>query len=151
MKYFNAINNHKYIYLSELAEPKDNSLEFKIEEAIESGSREATGVSETRIEGLNAIEVTKNSAIYRVQFPGYIAYSIRDESYAIPDDYEIFEGRLLCIYSRSHFLDYINKSTFACDDHPGPFKNYGFNCLNHIVDVVSSVEPIIELIRGRDI
>ena len=151
MKYFDTINNHKYIYLNELAEPEDNSLTFKIEEAIVSANREALSVSETRIENLSAIEVTKDSAIYRVVFPSYIAYSIRDESYAIPDDYEIFEGRLLCIYSRSHYLDYINKSTFACDDHPGPFKNYGFNCLNHIVDVVSTVEPAVELLSGRHI
>lgn len=149
MKYFDTINSHKYIYLGEMGEPEDNALAFQIEEAMSSESKETLNVSGTKITGLSAIEVTKDSSIYQVVFPSYIAYSIRDESYAIPDDYEVFEGGLVCIYSRSHYLDYISKSTFACNDHPGPFLNYGFNCLNHIVDVVSSEPPKIELVSGR--
>lgn len=151
MKYFDIINSHKYIYLGEMGEPEDNALVFQIEEAMSSESKETLNVSGTKITGLSAIEITKDCSIYQVVFPSYIAYSIRDESYAIEDDYEVFEGRLACIYSRSHYLDYISKSTFACNDHPGPFLNYGFNCLNHIVDVVSSEPPTIELVSGRHV
>ena len=143
MKYFDIINKHKYIYLGELVEPEDNCLAFKIQEASVSENEETLDISGTEIRGFSAIEVTENSNIYQVVFPSYIAYSIRDESFALPDDYEAFEGRLVCIYSKSHSLDYISKSTFASEDHPGPYLNYGFNCLNHIIDAVSSEAPSI--------
>ena len=69
-----------------------------------------------------------------------------NESYTYLDKEEEFEGRLACIYTKSRFLDYVRISTLASDEYPGPFKHYGFNCLNHIVDIVSADPPkIVEL------
>jgi len=146
MNYFDEINKHKYIYLSEIGEPSDNGLRFVLSEAGVSEEKESIDIAGIEITGSSAIEVTENSRIYEVFFDSYIAYTVRDESYALPDDSEIFDGRLFCIYSKSHYLDFVSKATFASDDHPGPHKNYGFNCLNHIVDVVSTEAPSITLI-----
>ncbi|MBW9258234.1 MAG: hypothetical protein K1562_11490 [Candidatus Thiodiazotropha sp. (ex. Lucinisca nassula)] len=149
MKYFDSINRHKYIYLGGISEPEDNSLRLIVEEAGVSEDEKTIDIGGSELSGLRSIEVTECSCIYEVAFESYVAYSVRDESYALPDEYEVFEGRLICIYSKSHFLDYVSKSTFASDDHPGPYKNYGFNCLNHVVDVVSIEPPEITLISGR--
>ena len=149
MKYFSSINSHKYIYLGEISEPEDNSLRLAIEEAGVSEEEETIEIAGKKLSGLRAIEVTDQSCIYEVIFETYIAYSVRNESYALPDDYEIFEGKLISIYTKSRYLDYISKATFASADHPGPYKHYGFNCLNHIVDVVSTDPPAIVLVSGR--
>ena len=44
--------------------------------------------------------------------------------------------------------DHVSMS-LATSEYPGPFKHYGFNYLNHIVDVISTEEPSIKLISGR--
>ncbi|GAB1269064.1 hypothetical protein NBRC116493_23170 [Aurantivibrio infirmus] len=147
MSYFEKINNHKYIYLGSISEPEDNSLRLTIEEAV-SGEEEDIEISGVKLSGSRALEVTDKSCIYEIVFETYVGYSVLDESYTIQDDHEIFEGRLFCIYSKSHFLDYISKATFASDDHPGPYKHYAFNCLNHIVDVASTRVPRIEQIKS---
>lgn len=149
MKYFENINNHKYIYLGEIGEPEDNCLRFTIEEAGISDEESTLEISGTEVSGLKSIEVTDKSCIYEVTFESYIGFSVLNESYVSGDDYEEFDGRLFCIYKKSHYLSYLSKASFASADHPGPFKHYGFNCLNHIVDVVSTEEPRIRLIRNR--
>jgi hypothetical protein len=63
------------------------------------------------------------------------------------DEYEVFEGGVFSIYSKSRYLDFIDVSTIASVDHPGPFKHYGINALNHIIDVVSTEPPTISFIE----
>ena len=151
MRYFDEINKHKYLYLTDIGEPDENELRLVIEEAKAAGEREDLKIGETTIEGTRAILSTDDCAAYEITFEDYIGYSVLNESYVSGDDSEISEGRLFCIYTKSHYLDYIHNGTFASDDYPGPFKHYGFNCLNHIVDVASMSEPKIKQIRGRQL
>jgi hypothetical protein len=143
MEFFELINQHRYLYLTGASEPKDNALKLVIAEAKLSDSRETIRIGSLELEGAAAIEVMEDSSIYEIVFDEYIAFSVRNESYSQLDDEEEFEGRLACVYSKSKFLDYVRASTFASDDYPGPFKHYGFNCLNHIVDIVSATPPKI--------
>lgn len=149
MKYFDNINNHKYIYLGEIGEPEDNILRFTIKEAGVSGEETSIEISGSELSGLRSIEVTDKSCVYEVSFDNYISYSVLNESYCGVDEYEEYDGRLFCIYKKSHYLNYLSKASLATSDYPGPFKHYGFNCLNHIVDVISTEEPSIKLISGR--
>ena len=84
---------------------------------------------------------------YEIVFDQYVAYSIRNECFVSQDDSEEFIGRLICLYSKSHFLDYVRAATFASDEYPGHLRHYGINCLNHIIDVVSVDEPKINIAR----
>lgn len=138
---FQLINQHRYLYLIEICEPEDNVLKLTLAEAKVSGSRENIVIGGVEIKDTAPIVVAEDSSVYEVIFDQYIAYSVRNESYTHLDKEEEFEGRLACIYTKSRFLDYVSVSTFASDDFPGPFKHYGFNCLNHIVDIVSTSPP----------
>lgn len=149
MKYFDNINNHKYIYLGEIGEPEDNVLRFTLEEAGVSDEETTIEISGSELSGLQSIEVTDKSCVYEVTFENYISYSVLNESYCRVDDYEEYEGRLICVYKKSHYLNYLSKASLATSQYPGPFRHYGFNCLNHIVHVVSTDEPSINLISGR--
>ena len=148
MNYFKKINSHKYLYLTDIAEPADNELRLVIEEAKANGPVEDINIGGTEIEGTRAIMSTDDCAMYEVLFENYIGYSVLNESYVSKDDSEEFEGRIFCVYTNSYFLKYIGKASFASRDFPGPFRHYGFNCLNHIVDVVSTDGPTIKQIRG---
>ena len=146
IEHFEDINSHKYIYMGFIGEPEDNSLRLVIEEAVTEASSTPINIGGLEMTDSRGIRVTKDSQVYEVVFDTYIGYSVIDESFALPNDEEVFDGRLFCVYEKSDYLDYLKKSSFACDDHPGPFKHYGFNCLNHIVNVASVDEPVIKLI-----
>ena len=150
MNLIQLINHHQYLYLTEICEPEDNVLKLTLAEAKVSGPRENIVIEGVEIKDTAPIVVAEDSSVYEVIFDQYIAYSVRNESYTHLDKEEEFEGRLVCIYTKSRFLDYVSVSTFASDDFPGPFKHYGFNCLNHIVDIVSTSPPkIVELRSNR--
>ena len=150
MELFDQINSHKYLYLTDISEPDINILRLVIEEARASGEPENLNISGVIIKDCQPIVSTEECFAYEIRFHRYIAYSIRNESYVSGDEAEEYSGRLLCIYSKSAFLDYVRASTFASDDYPGLYKHYGINCLDHIVDVASVDEPTVQIIRGKE-
>jgi hypothetical protein len=143
------INRHRYLYLTEVGEPEDNVLRLVIVEARigrDSDSRqidELVGPASTT----SPIVVDDTTAAYEVIFEQYIAYAVLNETFTIWDDAERFEGNLFRIYSESKFLAYVGAGTIASADDPGPFKHYGVVCLNHIVEVASTVTPSIRMLR----
>ena len=148
MKLRDQIDGHRYLYLTAITEPEDNVLLLRIEEARVGSPAEDLTINGKTISGLQNIESSESCAAYEIRFDTYVSYSVRNESFTSIDEYEQHDGRLFCIYTQSRFLDYVKSSTFASDDYPGSFTHYGFNCLNHIVDVASCDPPSIEMVRG---
>ncbi len=141
---FDQINTCEYIFLDLLTEPNENSLRVVIEEARASGPVTTLDFGgDHKIQGVRAIETTYVCASFEIVWPTYIAYAVRNESYVSMDETEKWNGRLFCIYTKSHFLDFVHKSTFAREDFLGPMRHWGIKCLNHIIDVISVEEPKI--------
>jgi len=86
--------------------------------------------------------------VVKITFDFYIAYSVLNESYVVQERYEKYKGTFFRLYKKSRYLDYISLGTIATSDYPGPFKHYGICALDHIIDVVSVEEPIIEVIQN---
>lgn len=143
--FFLAINSCQYLYLKDIVEPEDNSLKIVIVEALVNDPATPIDIGANDISG-SSITVSEESKVFEIYFDSYIGYSVVDESFALPDDAEIYIGRIFCIYEKSHYLKYLSKASFACDAHPGPFIHYGFNCLNHIIDIASTDKPIITIL-----
>ncbi len=138
----------KWIYLRDIGEPEENSLRVVVEEAKAEGPPEDIEVLPGKVSsGLRAIESDWTCRAFELVWPSYVAYSVRNESFCSEDKVEQWEGRLFCLYSKSHFLDYVARATFATADYPGPLRHWGINCQNHIVDVVSTVEPVVRCIK----
>jgi hypothetical protein len=146
------IESHRFIYLVEINEPRDNVLRLVISEAQERETSEGLKIGNEVLSSVlsDAKELVADESCnaYAILFQDYVAYSVRNESFVSVDESETWTGRLFQTYSRSHFLDYVRVATFASDDYPGKLGHYGINCLNHIVDVVSASQPIISLVRG---
>ena len=123
-------------------------MRLVVEEARSKADR--TPLTVGKITYLNTHEIVSDDRCfaYEIIFDQYVAYSVRDESYADLDEYEETTGRLACIYTKSRFLDYVRAGTIANDDYPGPITHYGFMCLNHIVDVAALEAPEIRIIRN---
>ena len=144
------MNQHKYLEMIEIQETYKDRLRIVIAEAgiIENSaevkeSEESNASIREILKGSKPIEVTDQSARYEIIFDDYIAYAVTNESYAgnIEEEYE---GKLARIYSKSAFLNYVNQGTFATSEYPGPFKHYGFCCLNQIIDIASEEPPVIK-------
>jgi len=51
------------------------------------------------------------------------------------------------VYEKSHLLDHIGRDTGG---HFKPFQHYKIICLNHLIDVVSTALPEIEILDGSE-
>ena len=140
MELAQQLNDCKCIFLQSLSEPEENAINAIILEA-KSGELVDRGVVRP-VTGLSPIEHTKGCRVFEISWRSYIAYAVRNESYA-QNGTDEFEGRLFRISSKSHFLDYVTQATFATPNFPGPFRHWTLACLNHVVEVVSQVEPVM--------
>lgn len=144
MNYSELLQYQGYIYLNSIFEPEDNTLIVDIDRCKINGiSADQNDTSSS----YSSIKVDDTLPIIRLKFDWYIAYSVRNESFTEMDEYEIYKGRVFSLYSKSRYLDFIEVGTIADDMYPGPFKHYGINALNHIIDVVSSEPPSISEIQ----
>lgn len=137
------LNSHEFLYLIELDERLDNSLRIIVREAkVSEESSSMEGAS-----GLTGRAIESTEQTYEIIFQSYIGYSVLDESYAMPNETEKFEGRVFCIYQKSMYLDYLKIASCASEEYPGVFIHYGVNCLNHLIDIASVDEPDIQLLE----
>jgi hypothetical protein len=148
MDLFTELNQYRYIALLEIGETDDWKFRILLAElkvidkpTLVSVDKHPNEIERTLLAGTNPIEITEKSAIYEITFNDYIMYSVRNESYVHGNDYDEYEGDHFRIYSKSQFLDFLNISTFAAHDFPGPFKHYGFITSDHIVDIASVESP----------
>ncbi|MBG9454317.1 hypothetical protein ABE61_09655 [Lysinibacillus sphaericus] len=137
-----------YIYLNKLFEPEENSLQILIDRCNVNNTKKFVKITDEVEVGASPIEVDDNLPILQLDFETYVAYSIINESFTVMDDYEVSDGNLFRIYSKSRYLDFIKAGTIAEDIFPEKqFVHYQIPCLNHIVDIISYDEPKITEIK----
>ena len=130
-----------YLYIQDIKEYGRNTLELIIEFHYK--------YPKTRENVLfSQIYKDDQKPVVKITFDFYIAYSVLNESYVVQERYEKYKGTFFRLYKKSRYLDYISLGTIATSDYPGPFKHYGICALDHIIDVVSVEEPIIEVIQN---
>ena len=141
MNVFREIDDCKYLYLGALSEPEDNALKAVV---LEAKSGAVASPAHALVTNISPIEHTQGCRVFEITWESYISYSVTNESYA-QNGSDVFEGHLFRLCSKSHFLDYVASATFATFDYPGPFRHWSIVCLNHVVDVVSQVEPTVRV------
>jgi hypothetical protein len=140
------IESCNYLFLREINELDYNGLRVVIEEGIAQPELVSTDVGGTQFSGLPVISTDK-SRRFEIVWALYIAYSVTNESYSTRDESEQIEsGKRIPIYSKSNFIDYVSRATFARDEFPGPLQHIGVICEDHIIDVVSTAAPQIRRI-----
>ena len=140
------LNRLNYVYLTAIREPKDNVLELIIEQALASDFRE-------ELEGLgmspdDPVDIDPLLEAYRIEFPNYIAYAIRDESFARNDTPEEYLGTLARLYRQSKFLDYVDSTSTGLRTND-KLQHYSLLCLEHVVEVVSMSTPNLTGLEPR--
>ena len=117
-----------------------------LREAVEDEALASAATPELRevLESNRPIVHQAGCRIFELIWASYIGYSVENESFALPEPAgSVGEGTMLIVYSKSVYLDYLAKTTFANDDYPGPFQHYAIRCLGHIVNIASCSEPVV--------
>lgn len=153
MNFRELMKSKEYIYLDYLVEPEENSLRIRIEKCNGVNEKEQLiNSNDLGLETFSTIEINKNFPIIQLDFNSYVSYTVTNESFTQMDEYEISEGEMFRIYSKSRFLDFVKLSTFAEVLFPDePIIHYQVPCLNHIIDITSIEEPKITYINRTDI
>jgi hypothetical protein len=143
------LNSVQYLYLRELSEPRDNSLKLVVEEAVLNRS----GVVGLNLPELGAIvkdaspiEAIEGCRTFELYWKRYAAYLVTEElvgsNASSGYDDETYTGRLLRVYSKSHFLAHIARNTGGHDE---PLQHYKVVCLNHLIDVAAFAPPDVRV------
>ncbi len=144
----------EYLYLSQLSEPRDNSLRIVVEEAILNKGRVAEPPSpelQHLFENSHPIESTAGCRTFELFWNRYAAYCVTEElvgsNARTGYDDESYTGTILRAYTKSHFLDHILRDTGG---HLGAVQHWKIICLNHLIDVAAYDAPQITALGRRD-
>jgi hypothetical protein len=147
------LNAAEYLYLRELSEPRDNALRIVVQEAVSNRAKatslEISGSPGKFCEGdAWPIESTESCRTFVLHWPRYVAYLVTEECAGSCGNYEdeIFAGKLARVYTKSHLLAHVARDTGG---HFEPLRHYKIVCLNHLIDVVSTKPPEVEVIAGN--
>jgi hypothetical protein len=150
------LNAVKYLYLQQLTEPRDNSLRLVVQEAVvnRSGQLRSDLADLPELAQIPKdswpIESTEGCKTFDLYWKHYVAYLVTEEMVGSIGRYEdeAFRGKLLRVYSRSHFLDHLARDTGG---HPEPIQHYKLICLNHLIDVAAYTPPEIRVTTGTSL
>jgi hypothetical protein len=155
---FSLLESAKYLYLREICEPRDNSLRLVVEEAVVNNAKDgslepgrylAQSLQDTGIlDNAQPIESTDTCRTFELFWNHYVAYLVTEECVGSCGTYsdEIYTGKLLRLYSTSHFLEHLARDTGG---HGRPLLHYKLMCLNHLIDVASEEPPEIQILRDQ--
>jgi len=135
----------RYLYLREVSEPRDNSLRLVVEEAVVNPSGVARVTPEllstelaSVFKDASPIARVEGCRLFEIYWKRYAAYLVTEElvgsNAANGYDDESYTGRILRVYSQSHFLNHLARDTGG---HIDPFQHYKLICLNHLIDVAA--------------
>ena len=135
------------LVLCEIGEPEENVLRMLLVETFVSAEPESLQVGGTTIEDLHRVQPTSSSRRFELTWNQYIAYGVTNESFGSATGTEAPDSaRLLRVYIESPFLDFVARSTLATKQYPGPYTHVQVLSENHIVDVVSTVLPVLRIV-----
>jgi hypothetical protein len=148
-----SLDSVRYLYLRELSEPRDNSLRIVVDEAVDNRSAPSPGLPGLPeladiLKDSWPIESTENCKRFELSWKHYIAYLVTEECVGWCGSYEdeIYTGKLLRAYTKSHFLDHLARDTGG---HFEPIRHFKLVCLNHLIDVAPVTPPEIRVIERQ--
>jgi hypothetical protein len=144
------LNQAKYLYLRHISEPEENSLRLVVEEAKADrtetvSTRNRTGPLAEILKGASPIKSVEGRRAFELQWSRYVAYLVTEEEVGSggSDEDEVYTGKLLRQYTKSHFLDHLSRDTGG---HTEPILHYKLICQNHLLDIASYSPPEVRLL-----
>lgn len=149
---FAEVDECQYLFLREIGEPSPNRLRLVIHEARASRHAVPIEIAATPLGEGHPVECDDSCSIFEILWQNYVAYQVTNESLVHGEGSgEVWSGRIVRLYTKSHFLEYVLRKTFACNEHPGPgpLLHFSLICSDHIIDVVAAEVPQIRRVWPR--
>lgn len=124
------------LFLSDLREIENGKLCIVVTEG--QAGEAAKPIGDLGLTG-NKILIMPDSRSFVLLWESYVALSVRDESFVIPDDDN--PGGSFVERVSSSYLRFIRETSIAVDVLQKPLRHWQIACLNHAIDVVSTVAP----------
>src|SRR5271157_613744 len=132
---FDSLNSVKYLFLRQLSEPRDNSLRVIVEEAIVNRFVPAHVPGDNPeldeiLRRSSPIESVEGCKTFELTWSRYAAYLVTEElvGWGGRDDDETYTGKLLRVYTKSHFLDHLARdtgnATWCTPEATCPYKSH---------------------------
>jgi hypothetical protein len=144
------LNAAQYVFLRSLSEPRDNSLTLVVEEAVVSRSGSVPldlSALANVLKKASSIESIGRCRTFELHWKHYAAYLVTEELVGSNAgrgyEDECYTGKILRVYSKSHFLDHIDRDTGG---HVEPLQHHKIVCLNHLIDVAAYAPPEVQLL-----
>jgi hypothetical protein len=128
------------LFVIEIGEPRENDLRVVIAEGLV-GPPTMMQLGEAR-----PVAPGESSRVFELVWRCYVAYSVRNESFASPEQGEDVTGDRLKARTKSAYLDYVRATTIAMDVYPGSLTHWSLYTICHCIDVVSNAPPEIRQI-----
>ena len=126
---------------------EDDLVISEIDEGFRAKQAESIDVGGVMIEGVYRLETRSDGRRIRLTFKMPVAWQVVSESFCSGDAYEKAEGKDgLVEYSQSRYLDYVNLRHGLYKDLRGACKHYQVGTGDSIIDIVSSVPPVFEMV-----
>jgi hypothetical protein len=152
------LNECAYLYLRWIGEPEELRLRLVIEEARVQDRPAVVSSRPPELDKIlgdaRPIESDGGCRLFEIIYSDPISYTVLNESYGrYPEAPEAFTGKLFREFSWSYLLEMTRKTTYANDEHPGPLplQHHSIVCLNHVIDVITTREPEIRLLRQETV
>ena len=142
------LDSARYLYLRQLAEPRDNSLRLVVQEAL--ANADSLGRPNPELPELaelltEASPIDSNAACrtFELTWTHYVAYLVTEEVVGSCGKYddEVFTGSAFRIYTKSHFLEHLARDTGG---HTEEIFHYKLTCLNHLIDIAAYGPPEVK-------
>lgn len=134
MDFYDELNEANSLQASNIEDLGRNQLIFNLNIGRRAETAEYIKVGDKKIGPAYLISFDNGS--YEVYFKSYICFNVINESYEELGGDE-FTGQRIRVYTKSNFLDYVSKDTYATFDYPGEFKHYSFITSDNIINVAA--------------
>ncbi|SMD00322.1 hypothetical protein SAMN04488101_10820 [Pedobacter nyackensis] len=127
MQYLENINKIDTLFLTDIYEPRKNSLLLEVK---------------------GSVVADEETEVYVILFKNYIAYHVLNENFSVPDPNDEFikiGHNRLRLFTKSGYMEYILKETLANDMFPNEMKHYGLYTEHHVIHIIAFKDPIIEM------
>ena len=125
------------LWVVEYGEIDEDGLTVSLIEA-----KTSTDFEDTELGPAQRVRPDHSSSVFKVTWNDYVAFAVRNESFALPEDGTPI-GYGLGTRAQSHFRAYVAASTFADIACPGPLTHWYLNAEWHCFDVISANAPRI--------
>ena len=121
-----------------------DALEIHILEGVRSAAPQQIQIAGVDLGEGYATDITENSRRVLVVFENIAAYQVTNESYTTADEYEIGTKGVLRKYDRSHYLDFVRRSTLINSLLAHAYTHFRLVLVDDVIDVIAKAGPRIE-------